>query len=100
MRDTSGALILIARASEPLEVSPGVFKTVYTIDTPSNEYLGGIGSGDATAFNDRGEIVFLADFTDGSEGIFVARPEPFETGHIFADGFETSDTTGWSSSVQ
>ncbi len=67
MRDTLGELILIARASDPLEVSPGVFKTVYTIDTPTGEYLGGIGSGDATVFNDRGEVVFLADFTDGSE---------------------------------
>ena len=99
MRDTLGELILIARASDPLEVSPGIFKTVYTIDYPTNEYLGGIDSGDATAFNDRGEIVFLADFTDGSEGIFVARPEPFETGYIFADGFETGGTTAWSSVV-
>lgn len=99
MRDTLGELILIARASDPLEVSPGVFKTVYTIDTPTGEYLGGIGSGDATVFNDRGEVVFLADFTDGSEGIFVAQPEPFETGHIFADGFESGDTTRWSSAT-
>jgi len=100
MRDTSGTLILIARASDPLEVSPGTFKNVYTIDVPTGDYPSNIDSGQATAFNDRGEIVFLADFTDGSEGIFVARPEPFETGYIFADGFETGGTTLWSSSVQ
>jgi hypothetical protein len=37
-------------------------------------------NGDATGFNNLGQVAFLAEFTDGSEGVFVSNvvsvPEP------------------------
>jgi hypothetical protein len=67
--DLDGNLKLIARESAPLEVSPGVFKTVAQLSFHSgtnNE------DGRPRGFNNLGQVVFQASFTDGSQGIFVS----------------------------
>lgn len=76
--DRNGDLQLIVAAGDVLEVAPGEFRTVASASA-------GIGSPDAETrtmsfFNARGEVLFGADFTDGTHGIFVsdrvAVPEP------------------------
>jgi hypothetical protein len=60
--DTSGSLHVIARTGDVLEVEPGDFRTIHQVD------FDGRGSG----FNDLGQVVFRAEFTDGSSGVFVS----------------------------
>lgn len=76
-QDVNGELVLIARTGDQLEVAPGDFRTLkmfHQLGYSGNE------DGRASSFNDRGEIVFAARFTDGSSGVFVsdrvAIPEP------------------------
>lgn len=99
LRKTDGDLVIIARVGDDLEVGPGVFKTISSLNLPTGDYPFNIGGGNATAFNDRGEAVFMASFTDGSEGIFVGRPQPVLPDEIFRDGFEEGHTGAWSSST-
>lgn len=98
LRKTNGDLSIIARLGADLEVSPGVTKTVSSLDLLTGDYPTNIGGGDATAFNDRGEVVFFAGFSDGSEGIFVGRPQPVVPDEVFRDGFESGNVGGWSAS--
>ena len=72
--DATGVLQLVVRTGSELEVAPNVFRFVTGLDL-----LGAaakIGSG----FNDLGQIAFIANFSDGSSGIFVSNrvavPEP------------------------
>ena len=67
--DETGALQLIARTGTQLEVAPGVFRTIGDL-----AFVGDTGNGDgrASAFNNRGQLVFWASFTDLSQGIFVS----------------------------
>jgi hypothetical protein len=75
--DRTGIVRLIAREGELLEVAPGEFRTIASIDF----HNGGL----PIAFNDFGQLAFWAQFTDGSSGIFVSNlatvPEP--SGVIF-----------------
>ncbi len=80
--DRTGALQLISRTGDPLEVAPGDFRTI------SSLRFVGFNSGSATGnsdgrpsgFNNLGQVAFYASFTDGSSGIFVSNrvavPEP------------------------
>jgi hypothetical protein len=72
--DAKGVLQLVVRTGSELEVTPNVFRVITGLDL-----LGAaakIGSG----FNDLGQIAFIANFSDGSSGIFVSNrvavPEP------------------------
>lgn len=71
-------LTLIARTGDQLEVAPGDRRTISFLTFPS--FGSGNEDGRGSTFNDRGEVVFKAEFTDGSSGIFlsdlVAVPEP------------------------
>ena len=75
--DATGALRLIVRAGGVLEVGTGDFRTIDDLDMILRH---GSSDGRASAFNDLGQLVFRASFTDGSEGVFVsdrvAVPEP------------------------
>ncbi len=77
VRDQFGVLQLISKVGDSIEISPGVFRTIATLN-----FVGGGGNetGATSGFNDRGELAFFASFTDGSSGIFVsskvAIPEP------------------------
>jgi len=60
--DRFGALSLVARSGDDIEVRPGDFRTIRFL------LVGGL--------NDSGAVAFRADFFDGSEGVFVASPVP------------------------
>jgi hypothetical protein len=67
--DANGATQLIAREGDLLEVAPGDFRTISLLSFFGNS---GNGDGRRSGFNDVGQLAFLADFTDGSSGIFVS----------------------------
>ncbi len=80
-QDLAGTLHLIARKGGAIDVSDDPmasdFRTVSSLsflDTRGNE------AGRASGFNDLGQLAFRAEFTDGSEGVFVSNlvavPEP------------------------
>ena len=66
---STGALQLIARTGDMLEIAPGDIRTISS--------LGGIAN---SGFNNLGQLAFYASFTDGTSGIFVSNrvavPEP------------------------
>jgi hypothetical protein len=64
-----GQLRLVAREGSALEVSPGVNRTVSAL------FLAGsmnTEDGRRAGLNDLGDVAFLANFTDGSSGLFVS----------------------------
>jgi hypothetical protein len=73
-QDRSGRLQLIVRDGDQLEVAPGDWRTVESIDIEFFTH------GDAYAFNALGQVAFRARFTDRSYGIFISNlatiPEP------------------------
>jgi hypothetical protein len=75
--DRTGALQLIARRGDPLEVAPGDFRTISGLNFVGNT---GTSDGRPSHFNNLGQLAFSAEFTDGSSGIFVSNrvaiPEP------------------------
>ncbi len=72
-----GALTLVAREGDLLEVGPGDFRRISSFHFAVGT---GIGDGRQSGFNDRGQVAFAAFFSDGSSGVFVsdivAVPEP------------------------
>lgn len=80
--DRSGALQLIAREGDLLEVAPGDFRMVsnLTFLANVNDFSTGNSDGRPSAFNNLGQLAFNAAFTDGTSGIFVSNrvavPEP------------------------
>ncbi len=60
--DRSGALSLVARSGDIIEVRPGDVRTIRFLLV--------------SGLNDSGQVAFRADFFDGSEGLFVASPVP------------------------
>jgi len=83
--DPLGALTLIAREGDQLDVDDGPGIDLRTISSlvgfqPGNE--SGNEDGRRSNFNDLGQLAFVATFTDGSSGVFVsdlaaqAIPEP------------------------
>jgi hypothetical protein len=67
--DQDGALQLIVRKGSQIEVSPGVFRTINDLGFVTDS---GNSDGRASAFNDLGQLVFWAKFTNGSQGVFVS----------------------------
>lgn len=71
--DSSGNLRLIAMSGVPIEVAPGDTRIVRS--TSFSDFGGG-----HSGLNNRGQIAFRAEFTDGSFGVFVSNlvavPEP------------------------
>ena len=81
-QDNSGALTLIAREGDLLDVDDGPandFRTIKDLGFGSYQSTGNE-DGRPSSFNDLGQLVFHANFTDGSSGIFVSNlvavPEP------------------------
>jgi hypothetical protein len=67
--DHMGALQLIARTGDLLEVAPADFRTIrelYFVAGASNS------DGRPSGFNNLGQLAFWARFTDGTEGVFVS----------------------------
>ncbi|MCH7596736.1 MAG: cadherin-like domain-containing protein, partial [Planctomycetes bacterium] len=68
-QDLSGDLRLIAREGGIIEVAPGDHRTIRAL-----RFEGGSGNEDgrSSAFNDRGQVVFIAEFQDGTHGVFIS----------------------------
>jgi hypothetical protein len=77
MRRRDGSLALVARQGGSLEIEPGISKTVTELFFGSSRKIFSIDNSGATLFNDLGELVFWAAFSDGTKGIFVSQPERF-----------------------
>jgi hypothetical protein len=75
--DVNGTLRLIAQTGHMLEVAPSDFREINQL-----AFVGSSGNDDGhrTGFNNLGQLVFVASFTDGSSGVFVSNlvaiPEP------------------------
>lgn len=68
--DRTGALRLIARTGDILEVAPGDFRMIQELSL-GGEATGG-SDGHSSSINSGGQIAFWARLIDGSEGIFVS----------------------------
>ena len=86
--DWTGILQLIARRGELLEVAPGDFRTLSDLD-----FVTGTGNGDSrpSGFNNLGQLVFWASFTDGSQGVFVSSKVAGLQGDFNRDARVTSE---------
>lgn len=91
--DQTGMLQLIARTGGQLEVAPGVFRTISDLGMASDS---GNSDGRASAFNNLGELVFWARFTNGSQGVFVSNAVAHLPGDFNNDGtVDTADYLVW-----
>jgi len=70
--DSSGVLTLIAREGDEIDVDDGPGTDLRTIAALS--FAGGTGNQDGrlSEFNDLGQLAFMIQFTDNSDGIFVS----------------------------
>jgi hypothetical protein len=99
--DVNGILQSIVLAGDVLEVAPNDFRTVSTVTLGTQQQEAGSGNEDGrpSVFNDRGQIAFLASFTDGSSGVFVSDAvlnDGALPGDINSDGaVDTSDYLIW-----
>ena len=80
-QDRAGILRLIAREGNTINVSDDALQPDWrTISSLFPTAASGNDDGRRSWFNDHGQLVFLARFTDGSRGIFVSNlatlPEP------------------------
>jgi hypothetical protein len=86
--DVTGMLQLIALAGDQLEVAPGDFRTLSDINFSS---ASGNSDGRPSGFNNLGQLVYWARFTDGSQGVFVSSRVSNVQGDFSRDGKLTSD---------
>jgi hypothetical protein len=81
--DRSGALRLVVRAGDVLEVAPGELRTISEL-----WFMAGTGNSDgrASGFNNLGQLAFWARFSCGREGIFVSNAVAHFPGDFNDDG--------------
>ena len=92
-QDPSGALRLIIRSGDTIEVEPGVLRTITALEIlmPSSGLAPSSGSdGRARFFNDAGQILFGATLDNGQRGLFVSDL----AGHYMADFDRDGDVDG------
>ncbi len=70
--DSSGALTLIAREGDMIDLDDGSGPDLRTIAALSLAGESGNEDGRRSEFNDLGQLAFMIQFTDSSEGIFVS----------------------------
>lgn len=68
--DATGSLQLIAREGDQLEVAPGDFRTIQYLNFYEN--FSNNSDDHPSGFNDLGQLVFSAYFTDRTSGVFVS----------------------------
>jgi uncharacterized protein YjbI with pentapeptide repeats len=91
--DQDGALQLIARTGSQLEITPGVFRTTSDLGIALDS---GNSDGRASAFNDFGQLVFWASFTNGTQGVFVSSLVAHLPGDFNNDGtVDSADYVVW-----
>ncbi len=92
-QDPSGALRLIVRSGDTIEVEPGVLRTITALEIlmPSSGLAPSSGSdGRARFFNDAGQILFGATLDNGQKGLFVSDL----AGYYMADFDRDGDVDG------
>lgn len=67
--DPFGVMHLVVREGQTIEVAPGNFRTISLLRPITGT---GGNNGRNSSFNDSGQLVFRADFSDGTAGILVA----------------------------
>jgi hypothetical protein len=91
--DWTGTLQPIARAGQQLEVAPGNFRTISDLNFTS---ASGNSDGLSSGFNNVGQLVFWASFTDGSQGVFVSNEVAHIPGDFNDDGtVDAADYVVW-----
>jgi hypothetical protein len=91
--DRDGALQLIARTGDLVEVAPGDFRTLGSIDFIP---VSANSDGRRSAFNNVGQLAFWASFTDGSQGVFVSNEVATVPGDFNFDGtVDAADYAAW-----
>jgi hypothetical protein len=91
--DWTGTLQLIARAGQQLEVAPGNFRTISDLNFTS---ASGNSDGLSSGFNNVGQLVFWARFTDNSEGVFLSNAVAHVPGDFNNDGtVDAADYVVW-----
>jgi hypothetical protein len=91
--DSTGALRLIAREGDQLEVAPGDFRTISELN---RTYHTANSNGWPSAFNNFGQFAFWASFTDGSQGVFVSNAVANMPGDFNNDGaVDAADYVVW-----
>ena len=91
--DIDGNLVMIGRSGGTLEVAPGDVRTISSISWLTTN---GDDDGKPRGLNDLGQIVFSANFTDGTSGIFLSNavahlPGDFNGDHVV----DTADYIIW-----
>jgi hypothetical protein len=75
--DPAGNLQLIAREGQPFNIGGGDIRTIMSLSLTPSDLSSGAEDGRAHVFNSSGQLVFFAEFTDFTSGIFIATvPEP------------------------
>jgi hypothetical protein len=91
--DSTGALQLIAREGDQLEVAPGEFRTISGLNRTDHDANS---NGWPSAFNNLGQLAFWASFTDGSQGVFVSNAVAHIPGDFTDDGIvDSGDLAQW-----
>ncbi|MDA8017326.1 MAG: hypothetical protein MPN21_07735 [Thermoanaerobaculia bacterium] len=91
--------VVVAREGSTIQIAPADTRSLESI-VSGFSFVGGsnLQDGVPKSFNQRGEVAFLANFTDGDTAILVAqRQSPDVT--VFTDGFESGNLANWSSQV-
>ncbi len=92
-QDPSGELRLIGREGDTVEISPNDFRQITDLGI---DLSSGGSDGRPRSINDSGEIVFVATFDDGSEGIFVSDAASYYASDFDRDGdVDGDDLTKW-----
>jgi len=91
--DETGALQLVARKGDELEVAPSDFRTISDLTLVS---ANGHSNGWISGFNNVGQIAFWASFTDGTQGVFVSNKVATVPGDFNFDGtVDAADYVAW-----
>jgi hypothetical protein len=94
-QDPSGAVRLIARVGDTVELATGDVREIASFDPL---YLSNGSDGKSRSFNDAGQLVFNATFVGGGEGIFVSDVAGYYLADFDRDGdVDTYDLIDWRS---
>ncbi len=78
LRDRNGLLTLIARKGDTIDIAPGPatdLRQIASIDSIENYGYADVTQQRRTLTN-QGEVLFWAQFTDGTTGLFLSHPVP------------------------
>jgi hypothetical protein len=91
--DHEGDQQLIARKGDELELAPGDLRTISDLSFVG---IAANSNGWPSAFNDLGQLVFWASFTDGTQGVFVSNKVAHIPGDFNNDGtVDAADYVVW-----